>query len=239
MTRTGMPAVIVAALLTVFAAAAPARSPAQPAPPGPSTAPSAAPVPAPPSAPASAAPSGAPPAAAPASPDASARARFGDAPAYLGPPNLPVTLSMVVAGGGPAAFDSAKLVGVLAGEKTQAEVANLQQKFGADGVKSFLNVFTFVVNQSLRYVSAAKVQLPSQPNPDPKDGKALAAALYKLGVTPVGHFDVEYMLDGLVTHDIHVKVMDDIDARYGAVADANYHAVLTQAILDLKDAYGL
>lgn len=230
MTRTGMPAVIVAALLTVFAATPPARLSAQSAPPAPSAAP--------PAAPSSASPSGAP-ATAPASPDASAKARFGDAPAYLGPPNLPVTLSMVIAGGGPAAFDSTKLVGVLAGDKTQAEVANLQQKFGADGVKSFLNVFTFVVSQSLRYVSAAKVQLPSQPNPDPKDGKALAAALYKLGVTPAGHFDVEYMLDGLVTHDIHVKVMDDIDARYGAVADANYHAELTQAMLDLKEAYGL
>jgi hypothetical protein len=229
MTRIGMPAVIAAALVSVLGAVGPASSFAQAAPPAPSTAPSAAAtgapaVPAPP---------------APAAADTSAKARFSDTPTYAGPPNLPVTLSMVIAGGGPTAFDATKLVGVLAGDKTQAEVANLQQKFGADGVKSFLNVFTFVVNQSLAYVNAAKVQLPSQPGPDPKDGKALAAALYKMGVTPAGRFDVEYMLDGLVTHDIHVKVMDDIDAKFGLAADSNYHAVLTQAMLDLKEAYGL
>lgn len=227
MTRTGTPAVIVAAMLTFFAAGFPAGSTAQPAP-GPA-----------PSAPGAGAPQMPAPPAPAAAPDGASKARFSDSSAYLGPPNLPLTLSMVIAGGGPSAFDSTKLVSVLAGDKTQAEVGSLQQKFGADGVKSFLNVFTFVVNDSLKYVTAAKVQLPSQPSPDPKDGKALAAALYKMGVTPSGRFDVEYMLDGLVTHDIHVKVMDDIDAKYGNVADANYHAVLTQAMLDLKDVYGL
>jgi hypothetical protein len=58
-------------------------------------------------------------------------------------------------------------------------------------------------------------------------------------VNAAGRFDVEYMLDGLVSHDIHVKVMDDIDGKYGSKADANYHAVLTQAMTDLKAVYGL
>jgi len=167
------------------------------------------------------------------------KARFSSAPVYTGAPQLATTLSMVIAGGGPAAFDSTKLVGVLAGDKTQAEVASLQQKFGADNVKSFLTVFNFVVTDSLKYVKAANIALPSTPSPDPKDGKALAAALYKLGVMPSGSWDVEYMLDGLVSHPIHLKVMDDIDAKYGNAADANYHAVLTQAMMDLKAVYGL
>jgi len=167
------------------------------------------------------------------------KARFSDATAYTGAPNLPLTLSMIIAGGGPKDFDSTTLVGVLAGDKTQAEVQSLTQKFGADNVKSFLTVFNFVVNDALKYVTEAKVALPTTPSPDPKDGKALAAALYKQGVNPSGRFDVEYMLDGLVTHPIHVKVMDDIDAKYGAAADANYHAVLTQAMTDLKSVYGL
>ena len=170
---------------------------------------------------------------------AAPKARFSGVMAYTGAPQLPTTLSLVVAGGGPSAFDSTKLVGVLAGSKTQAEVASLQQKFGADNVKSFLTVFNFVVSDSLRYVKEQKIALPSSPNPDPKDGKALAAALYKLGVTPSGNYDVEYMLDGLVSHPIHVKVMDDIDAKYGNAADGNYHAVLTQAMMDLKSVYGL
>ncbi|MGP6158421.1 MAG: hypothetical protein ACLPYS_13110, partial [Vulcanimicrobiaceae bacterium] len=166
-------------------------------------------------------------------------ARFSSAPVYGGNPNLPTTLSMIEAGGGPSSFDSTKLVGVLAGAKTQAEVDSLTQKFGADNVKSFLTVFNFVVDDSLTRVTAAKVALPTTPVPSPDDGKALAAALYKLGVTPGGWFDVEYMLDGLVTHPIHVAVMDDIDKKYGYKADGNYHAVLTQAMLDLKSVYGL
>jgi hypothetical protein len=46
------------------------------------------------------------------------------------------------------------------------------------------------------------------------------------------------MLDGLVSHTIHLKVMDDIDAKYGTTADANYHAVLATAMNDLKTLYG-
>jgi len=181
------------------------------------------------------APSGAP---APAAPTDPAKARFSEAPVYTGAPNLAVTLSLVTAGGGPNAFSSSKLLETLAGDKTQAEVAALRDRFGPDAVKSFLNVFTFVVNDALKYVAAAQIPLPATPSPDPKDGKALSEALYKLGVLPTGRFDVEYMLDGLVSHTIHLKVMDDIDAKYGTTADANYHAVLATAMNDLKTLYG-
>ena len=174
-----------------------------------------------------------------ASPSAGPAARYSSAHAYTGAPNLPLTLSMIVAGGGPKDFDSVKLVGVLAGDKTAAEVASLKKKFGDDNVASFLKVFNFVVSDALEKVTAAKVALPKEPSPDPKDGKALAAALYKQGVTPSGGYDVEYMLDGLVTHGIHVAVMDDIDKKFGKDADGNYHAVLTQAMMDLKSVYGL
>jgi hypothetical protein len=178
-------------------------------------------------------------AALPATAQMSGMARFSRAPIYTGNPNLPLTLSVIVAGGGPSSFDSAKLVGALAGPLAPAEVKSLTAQFGADNVTSFLTVFNFVISDSLRLVTAANVPLPSTPVPDPANGKALSAALYTAGVTPSGRFDVEYMLDDLVTHPIHVQVMNDIDAKYGQPADANYHAVLTQAILDLKTAYGL
>jgi hypothetical protein len=166
------------------------------------------------------------------------KARFSDAGVYSGAPELPLTLAMVVAGGGPEHFTSTTLVGVLAGAKTQAEVDKLNKQFGADKVASFLTVFDFVVSDSLKIVTEKKVPLPKQPRPDPKDGKALAAALYHAGVVD-GRYNVEVMLDKLVSHPIHVQVMDDIDAKYGRNADANYHVVLTQAMLDLKAAYGL
>jgi hypothetical protein len=157
-------------------------------------------------------------------------ARFSKTAAYTGAPALPTTLSMIIAGGGPSDFDTVKLLTVLAGDKTSAEVASLTKKFG---------VFNFVVSDSLAKVKAAGVALPSTPNPSPTDGKALAAALYKLGLMSNGSYNVEFMLDNLVSHPIHVAVMDDIDKKYGREADGNYHAVLTQAMLDLKSVYGL
>ena len=169
---------------------------------------------------------------------ADGKARFSNAPVSTAAPDLPLTLSMIVAGGGPAHFKSTTLVGTLAGAKTKAEVAKLTQQFGAKNVSSFLTVFDFVVADSLKIVTEKKIPLPKQPKPDPKNGKALAAALYSAGTFP-GGYNVEIMLDHLVSHPIHVQVMDDIDQKYGRRADANYHVVLTQSILDLKAAYGL
>ena len=145
---------------------------------------------------------------------------------------------MIVAGGGPAHFKSTTLVGTLAGAQTKAEVAKLTKQFGAKQVSSFLTVFDFVVADSLKIVTQKKIPLPKQPKPNPKDGKALSAALYTAGVAN-GDYNVENMLDHLVSHPIHVQVMDDIDKKYGRDADGNYHAILTQAVLDLKAAYKL
>ena len=152
-------------------------------------------------------------------------------------PNLPLAVSLVVAGGGPTKYSTGTLVGTLAGDKAAAEVQSLTQKFGKDKVTSFVTVFDFVIGEYLVYASANKVALPP-PSPDPKDGKALAGALFNAG-NDKGNFNVEYMLDTLVTHPVHVQVMKDIDAKYGRDADANYHIVLTQAMTDLASVYGL
>ncbi|HEY6234925.1 MAG TPA: hypothetical protein VIW69_07505 [Candidatus Elarobacter sp.] len=165
-------------------------------------------------------------------------ARFSAAPVYSGAPNLPLTLSLIAAGGGPSSFKTTKLVGTLAGPLTAAELQSLTTKFGADNVTSFVTVFDFVISDALKIVTDAKVALPTQPAVDPTDGKALSAALYTAGVSN-GKFDVEYMLDTLVSHPIHVQIMNDIDAKFGGKADGNYHAVLTQAMTDLKAAYKL
>jgi len=165
-------------------------------------------------------------------------ARFSDAPSYMGHPSLPVTLSLVVAGGGPGKFETTKLLALLAGDKTSAEVAKLTKEYGKTNVVSFLTVFNYVVDDALKIATEKHVALPPVPNPNPENGKALAAALYNLGVVD-GGFDVEYMLDGLVSHPIHVQVMNDIDVKYGRHADANYHQVLQTAMTDLKGVYGL
>lgn len=164
--------------------------------------------------------------------------RFSGPGVYVGKPALPVTLSMVIAGGGPSNFKTVTLLKTLTGPKFNAEVGKLTKQYGKEKVGSFITVFDFVVSDSLRIVKEKHVALPSKPSPDPKDGKALAAALYGAGQTGSG-WNVEVMLDRAVSHPIHVMVMDDIDKKFGVAADANYHAILTTAMQDLASVYGL
>jgi len=157
---------------------------------------------------------------------------------YTGAPALAVTLSMVEAGGGPSNFSTVALLKTLAGSHFDAEVAKLTTQYGKDQVAQFLKTFDFVVNDSLKIVTAKKIALPAKPSPDPKDGAALAGALWAAGQTGEG-FNVEVMLDRAVSHPIHMQVMKDIDAKYGLAADAQYHAILTTAMKDLAAAYHL
>lgn len=165
-----------------------------------------------------------------------APSRFSGPGVYTGPPALPVTLSMIIAGGGPSNFQTVTLDKVLAGDKTQAEVASLTKKFGADKVATFVTIFPFVVSDALKIAKEKGVALPSTPNPSPSNGKALAGALWAAGQTGNG-FSVEVMLDRAVSHGIHDQVMTDIDAKFGVAKDADYHAVLNQAMHDLAAVY--
>jgi len=165
-----------------------------------------------------------------------ASSRFSGPGVYTGSPALPVTLSMIIAGGGPAKFSTLTLVHTLAGKLTGAEVAKLTKQYGKAKVGNFVKVFNYVVSDSLRIVTAKHIALPKTPNPDPKNGPALARALWGAGQTGRG-FNVEVMLDRAVSHPIHLQVMRDIDARYGIAADADYHAALNTAMHDLAGAY--
>jgi hypothetical protein len=164
-------------------------------------------------------------------------ARFGGS-VDSGAPNLQNTLALVIAGGGPKDFSTVTLFGVLAGDKATAEEGALTQKYGAEKFGQFVKTFDFVIDDSLAIVTKAGVALPAAPSPDPKDGKALSLALYSDGTdAATKHFNVEYMLDHLVTHPVHVQVMKDIDAKYGEQADADYHVILTQVMHDLAAVY--
>ncbi|HEY1883721.1 MAG TPA: hypothetical protein VGG51_11845 [Candidatus Cybelea sp.] len=157
---------------------------------------------------------------------------------YTGAPDLQLTLSMIVAGGGPKSFQTATLIKVLTGKLFDAEVAKLTKQYGKDQVGQFLKTFDFVVSDSLKIVAEKKVALPDSPSPDPSDAAALAAALWSAGQSGEG-FNVEVLLDRLVSHPIHLQVMKDIDAKYGLGVDAQYHAILTTAMKDLARAYKL
>lgn len=164
--------------------------------------------------------------------------RFSGPGVYTGKPALQVTLSMIVAGGGPSNFSTVTLLKTLTGNKFNAEVTKLTNQYGKAKVDNFIKVFDYVVSDSLSIVKAKNVTLPSTPDPDPHNGPALAKALWSAGQTGSG-FNVEVMLDRAVSHPIHEQVMTDIDKKYGIAADADYHAILNTAMHDLAAAYGL
>jgi hypothetical protein len=65
---------------------------------------------------------------------------------------------------------------------------------------------------------------------------AAVRTLWSAGQTGEG-YNVEVVLDRLVSHPIHMHVMSDIDVKYGLAADAQYHAILTTAMKNLAAAY--
>ncbi len=176
-------------------------------------------------------------------PDLGAHGRYSKAKINLGPANLPLLVGMIDAGGGTSAFDGNKLLTVLIGNpaSAQLEVDALTKKFGAANVTSFVKTFDFVEADALAQLAKSGVALPANARPTPSDAPGLSAALYAAGVIHGGKYDVEYMLDSLVSHIVHVAVMNDIDANpdLGPSADANYHKMLSQVMLDLKKQYNL
>lgn len=85
---------------------------------------------------------------------------------------------MTLAGGGPEHFATVPLIKILAGSKTDAEVAALKEKFGDQAVQAFVTILAFAVDDSLRIVKQKGIALPSKPHPSPQDGEALAGALW-------------------------------------------------------------
>lgn len=164
--------------------------------------------------------------------------RFSGPGVYTGKPALQVTLSMVMAGGGPSNFKTVTLLKTLTGDKFNAEVGKLTKQYGKQKIDNFINVFQFIVSDTLKIVAQKHIALPKTPDPDPHNGPALAQALWSAGQTGSG-FNVEVMLDRAVSHGIHDQVMKDIDAKYGVAADADYHAILNTAMHDLASVYNL
>ena len=69
-------------------------------------------------------------------------------------------------------------------------------------------------------------------------GAALAKALVQAGTAPDGTFWSGYLFDKALSHPIHVRVMADIDAKFGHGSDENTHRILNQAMYDVAQALG-
>jgi len=175
------------------------------------------------------------PAAAPqAQMNASAMNWFGGE-TYLGAPALDVTAALVKAGGGADNFSFSTALVSMLGEKTvNAEVAKLTKQYGHESVTNFINGMTFAVNDGLKRATEAGVTLPAAPA-DLKGAK-LAGTLVSAGTAADGSWWSGLLFDKALSHDIHVKVMQDIDAKYGHGADENTHKILNQAMYDVAQA---
>ncbi|MDQ2908385.1 MAG: hypothetical protein M3R44_03430 [Candidatus Eremiobacteraeota bacterium] len=154
---------------------------------------------------------------------------------YTGSPDLDAAISLVTAGGTPGDFSIAKALTALAGDKTaDAEIAKLQKQYGAAKFASFVTVQNYAVNDAVRLATAAGVKFPTPT----LHGTALAKTITNLGLENETYYE-GVMLDHVVTHAIHEHVMDDIDQKYGAGPDANYHRIADQAHYDLAQALGM
>lgn len=169
----------------------------------------------------------------------SMNSRFGGPGVYTGAPALGVTLAVVEAGGGPKDYKTTTLLQTLAGSAFKPEVAKLTKTYGAAQVTQFIKTFDFIISDALHYVTVKHIALPATPAVDPKNGEALAGALWGASALGDGKHNVEVGLDHLVGHPLHLQIMKDIDAKYGVAADAQYHVILGTAMGDLASAYHL
>jgi hypothetical protein len=156
---------------------------------------------------------------------------------YHGFPHLHLTMAVVDAGGGAANFDSRHLIRTLDASAAPSENARLVKRFGAARVASFYSVFTFAVDDAVKTAHNMLIPLPKSAQPDPKDGPALAKALYQAGVTPSGRYDVGYMLEMLMSHQIHHDIMGDMDKKFSPPVNADFHVILTSAMNDYQREY--
>ncbi|GAC1582134.1 MAG: hypothetical protein NVS3B7_17430 [Candidatus Elarobacter sp.] len=159
----------------------------------------------------------------------------GDGVTYKGAPDLQAAISLVTAGGPAGHFSIVKAITALAGPAVaKAEVAKLTKQYGKAKVGSYVAVQNFAVDDAVKIATEAKVPFPS---PTLKGAK-LAARVVTLGLVNGTYYEGT-QLDHLVTNKIHETVMDDIDQKFGAAADANYHRISNQAHYDLAKALGV
>lgn len=146
-----------------------------------------------------------------------------------------MTRAMLSAGGWPGDYTTMNLIATLAGSRQNDIVVKLVRRFGAPAVKTFIQTSDFGVADALRHFAQSGIVLPATPQPDPKDGEALVTALYEAGTLPdSGKFDVECMLDRLLSHRVHALVANEIVERYGVAASASADRVLLELLKQLQ-----
>lgn len=156
---------------------------------------------------------------------------------YYGQPDLALTSTMIAAGGGAAHFSSQTLFLNLAGPSASAEAASLTRQYGAGNVKQFFVTFDSFVDRAIGVVQQQHIALPA---PGPERGADLARLLYAAGVMPDQRYDVGYMIEHLLSRQMHITLMQQVNAdpSIGPQQNAEFHVILTSAMQDLHRANG-
>lgn len=156
---------------------------------------------------------------------------------HNGAPALDVTAALVKAGGGANNFNFASaLVSMLGEETVNTEVEKLNTQYGKEKVNAFINGMTFAVNSALTNATEAGIKLPAAPAN--LNGAELAKTLVIAGTAPDGTWWSGYLFDKALSNQIHILVMQDIDAEFGHEADMMTHKILNQAMYDVAQALG-
>lgn len=156
---------------------------------------------------------------------------------YNGEPALKVTAALIQAGGGPEDFNFHTALVSMLGEKTvEAEVAKLAKQYGDNEVNSFVSGMNFAVNSAIKHVTAAGIKLPDAP--EGLEGVELAKTLVEAGTAPDGTWWSGLLFDKALSHQIHNKVMTDIETVHGFQTDKLAHKILNQAMYDVAQALG-
>lgn len=156
-------------------------------------------------------------------------------PVYDGAPALQVTAALVAAGGGAEHFSFQKALVSMLGEKTvNAEVGKLTKQYGADKVQDWIAAMDFYVPDALKIATAQGIKLPDPPA-DLK-GHKLAETLVHAGTAPDGVWWAGWLFDHALSHQIHMQVMADLEAKRDRAYDENAHRITNQALYDVAQA---
>lgn len=158
--------------------------------------------------------------------------------AYQGAPNLELTAAFLRAGDGAQDFSfGAVLVKLIGANNVNVEIANLMNRYGEEDVEDFLGGMRYLVNNGVQQLNDAGTSLP--PAPAELKNVALAKALIDAGTGPDGIFWAGRMFDVLLSHDVHVQAMTDMQATFGAKVGMRTHKILNQLMYDIADALNM
>jgi hypothetical protein len=181
--------------------------------------------------------------------DQSGMNRYGG-PIYTGDPNNELAATFVGAGGGPYAFSIREALVKLVGKPTaDDEILKLRNQYGVDRVAQWEDIYDYSVLQATVIAHQNGVHLPpgygsvndffpGMANPEDANGKAIVSDLVKAGTDENHEFHEGLLMDKLISHSVHRRVMNDIDSKYGPAADASYHQITDQLMVDLAHLDG-